>query len=89
MPSTIGKCKLFGIKQTFLRNKHENAFFEIKCTFFGGKEYIITVNEAVFFFYQIEKAVIALNSIVTVMTVMMFPFYQKMCTSFQKMQKCI
>ena len=24
--------------ETFLRNKHEIAFFEIKCTFFGGKE---------------------------------------------------
>ena len=45
MPSTIGKCKLFIIKhitllegETFLRNKHEIAFFEIKCTFFGRKE---------------------------------------------------
>ena len=45
MPSTIGKCKLFRIKQitflegeTFLRNKHEFAFFEIKCTVFGRKE---------------------------------------------------
>ena len=45
MPSTIGKCKLFRIKhitllegETFLRNKHEIAFFEIKCTFFGRKE---------------------------------------------------
>ena len=45
MPSTIGKCKLFSIKhitvlegETFLRNKHEIAFFEIKCTFFGRKE---------------------------------------------------
>ena len=24
--------------ETFLRNKHEIAFFEIKCTFFGRKE---------------------------------------------------
>ena len=45
MPSTIGKCKLFRIKhiallegETFLRNKHEIAFFEIKYTFFGRKE---------------------------------------------------
>ena len=45
MPSTIGKCKLFRIEhimrlegETFLRNKHEIAFFEIKCTFFGRKE---------------------------------------------------
>ena len=45
MPSTIGKCKLFRIKhitllegETFLRNKHEIASFEIKCTFFGRKE---------------------------------------------------
>ena len=45
MPSTIGKCKLFRIKhinllegETFSRNKHEIAFFEIKCTFFGRKE---------------------------------------------------
>ena len=45
MPCTIGKCKLFRIKhitllegETFLRNKHEIAFFEIKCTFFGRKE---------------------------------------------------
>ena len=41
----IGKCKLFRIKhitllegETFLRNKHEIAFFEIKCTFFAKKE---------------------------------------------------
>ena len=27
--------------ETFLRNKYEIAFFEIKCTFFGGKENII------------------------------------------------
>ena len=45
MPFTIGKCKLFRIKhiillegETFLRNKHEIAVFEIKCTFFGRKE---------------------------------------------------
>ena len=51
MPSTIGKCKLFRIKhitllegETFLRNKHEIAFFEIKCTFFGRKENTISVN---------------------------------------------
>ena len=50
MPSTIGKCILFRIKhitllegETFLRNKHEIAFFEIKCTFFGRKENIISV----------------------------------------------
>ena len=50
MPSTIGKCKLFGIKhitllegETFLRNKHEIAVFEIKCTFFGRKENTINV----------------------------------------------
>ena len=48
MPSTIGWCKLFRIKhftllegETFLRNKHEIAFFKIKCTFFGRKENII------------------------------------------------
>ena len=45
MPSIIGKYKLFRIKyitllegETFLRNKHDIAFFEIKCTFFGRKE---------------------------------------------------
>ena len=45
MPSTIGKCKLFRLKhttllegETFLRNKHEISFFEIKCKFFGRKE---------------------------------------------------
>ena len=50
MPSTIGKCKLFRIKHTtllegdtFLRNKHEIAFFEIKCTFFGRKENTISL----------------------------------------------
>ena len=39
MPYTIGKCKLFRIKhitflegETFLRNKHDIAFFEIKRT---------------------------------------------------------
>ena len=49
MPSTIGKCKLLSIKyttllegETFLRNKHEIEFFEIKCTFFGRKENTIT-----------------------------------------------
>ena len=55
MPSTIGKCKLYFIViiifyylfallegETFLRNKHEIAFFEIKCTFFGKKENTIT-----------------------------------------------
>ena len=52
MPFTIGKCKLFRIKhitllegETFLRNKHEIAFFEIKCTlFFGRKENTISVH---------------------------------------------
>ena len=41
MPCTIGKCRLLRIKhttllegETFLRNKHKIAFFEIKCTFF-------------------------------------------------------
>ena len=29
--------------ETFLRNKHEIAFFEIKCTFFGRKENTISV----------------------------------------------
>ena len=50
MPSTIDKWKLFRIKhntlfegETFLRKKHEIAFFEIKCTFFGRKENIIRV----------------------------------------------
>ena len=28
--------------ETFLRNKHENAFFEIKCTFFGRKKNTIS-----------------------------------------------
>ena len=49
MSSTIGKCKLFRIKhitvlegETFLRNKHDIAFFEIKCTFFGRKENTIS-----------------------------------------------
>ena len=56
MPSTIGKCKSFRIKHitileggTFLRNKHEIAFFEIKCTFFGRKENTIS-----FCFYPIK-----------------------------------
>ena len=51
MASTIGKCKLFRIKyttllegETFLRNKHEIVFFEIKCTFFGRKENTIGSN---------------------------------------------
>ena len=50
MPSTIGKCKLFRIKhiiilegETFLRNKHEIAIFELKYTFFGRKENTIIV----------------------------------------------
>ena len=50
MPSTIEKCKLFRIKhitllegETFLRNKHEIAFFEIKCTIFGRKENTINL----------------------------------------------
>ena len=49
MPSTIGKGKLFRIKHitllegaTFLRNKHEIAFFDIKYTFFGRKENTIS-----------------------------------------------
>ena len=49
MPSTIGKCKLFRIKhitllesETFLRNKHDIAFFEINGTFFGRKENTIS-----------------------------------------------
>ena len=52
MPSTIGKWKLFRIKhiillqgETFLRNKHEIAFFEIKCTFFGRKENTIRLEK--------------------------------------------
>ena len=52
MPSTIGKCKLFRIKhtnllegETFLRNKHHIAFFEVKCIFFGRKENIINVTD--------------------------------------------
>ena len=54
MPSTIGKCKLFRIKhitllegETFLRNKHEIAFFEIKCTFFGRKENTISYSAVI------------------------------------------
>ena len=50
MPSTIGKCKLFKIKhinllegETFLRNKHKIAFFEIKGTFFDRKENTISI----------------------------------------------
>ena len=31
--------------ETFLRNKHEIAFFEIKCTFFGRKENTIRLTE--------------------------------------------
>ena len=49
MPSTMGKCKLFRIKyitllegKTFLRNKHDILFFEIKCTFFARKENTIS-----------------------------------------------
>ena len=49
MPFTIVKCKLFRIKniallegETFLINKHEIVFFEIKCTFFGRKENTIS-----------------------------------------------
>ena len=52
MPSTIGKGKLFRIKhatllegETFLRNKHDIEFFEIKCTFFGRKENTIILFE--------------------------------------------
>ena len=52
MPSTIGKCKLFRIKhithlegETFLRNKHEIAFFEIQCTFCGRKENTMRVKK--------------------------------------------
>ena len=33
--------------EIFLRNKHEIAFFEIKCTFFGRKENTIRLNEIV------------------------------------------
>ena len=54
MPSTIGKCKLFRIKlitllegAIILRNKHDIAFFEIKCTFFGRKENTIIVHVGV------------------------------------------
>ena len=53
MPSTIGKCKLFKIKhttlsegETFLRNKHDIAFFEIKCTFVDRKENTIRLSIA-------------------------------------------
>ena len=49
MPSTIGKCKLLRIEhitllegETFLRNKHDIEFFEIKYTFFGRKENTIS-----------------------------------------------
>ena len=49
MPSTIVECKLFRIKhtillegETFLRNKHQIAFFETKCTIFGRKENTIS-----------------------------------------------
>ena len=49
MPSTIGKFKLFRIinitlleGETFLRNKHDIAFFEIKWAFFGRKENTIS-----------------------------------------------
>ena len=52
MPSTIGKCKLFRIQhitllegETFLRNKHEIAFFETECTFFGRKENTISYSQ--------------------------------------------
>ena len=51
MPFTIGKCKLFRIKhitllegETFLGNKHDIVFFEIKCTFFGRKENTISMS---------------------------------------------
>ena len=54
MLSTIAKCKLFRIihstlleGETFLKNKHEIAFFEIKCTLFGRKENTIKVQEIV------------------------------------------
>ena len=57
MPSIIGKCKLFRIKhiallegETFLRNKHEIAFFEIKCTFFGRKENTIKETKSLKYF---------------------------------------
>ena len=50
MPSAIEMWKLFRIKhttllegETFLRNKHKIAFFEIKCTFFGRKENTIRI----------------------------------------------
>ena len=55
MPSTIGKCKLFRIRhitllegETFLRNKHEIAFFEINRTFFGRKENTISISHSEF-----------------------------------------
>ena len=45
MPFTIGKCKLFRIKhttllegETFLRNKHKIAFFEISANFLVEKK---------------------------------------------------
>ena len=59
MPSTTGKGKLFRIKhitllegETFLRNKHEIVFFEVKCTFFGRKENTIK--------YSLDGSVVAL-----------------------------
>ena len=49
MPFTIDKCELFRIKyitllegETFLSNKQEITFFEIKCIFFGKKENTIS-----------------------------------------------
>ena len=60
MPSIIGKCKLFRIKHitllegdTFLRNKHDIAFFEIKCTFFGRKENTICISVHLYAKYAI------------------------------------
>ena len=67
MPSTIGKCKLFRIKhvtllegETFLRNKHDIAFFEIKCTFFGRKENTISFcsNPVIATIFILESSVI-------------------------------
>ena len=63
MPSTIGKFKLFRIKhtillegETFLRNKHEIAFFEIKCKFFGRKENTISVRMQFVYVLRYEES---------------------------------
>ena len=66
-PPPIGKCKLFRIKhitllhgEIFLRNKHEIAVFEKKCTFFGRKENTISKRNFLIYCNKFLK-IMALN----------------------------